>query len=291
MKQFLPLLSIFYATALAGQIKWLETGQQWKFCSDLGWVGSIGCDTVIVGGDTVIAGSPCKKMLLSNGYFRYAYEISDKVFVSEDGSTFQKVYDFDMIGGETLDIGTFTYQVDSIKVFDLGDFTGVRVQKAHIAGPPYRSISTFYIAEGIGFIKSLQSEWQECVCGSFFPSDLTCDFNIDGMSTYLAAFKQNDKMFFPADSLDCGETISTYTPAFLDNVRIEPNPVATACCLSQSLPFSDGILTLFNFAGNPVRQWKGRPEVLDLTDLQPGLYMLAIHRNGRAIFRSKVVKQ
>lgn len=143
MRQFLFLLSLLYATATEAQIKWLETGQQWEFCMELGWVGSFGCDTLTVVGDTVIAGKPCKKMRGTKGYFRYAYEISDKVFISENGSSFQKVYDFDMIEGETLDVGLFTYQVDSIQVVDLGDFTGVRVQKAHVVGPLIEAFPLF----------------------------------------------------------------------------------------------------------------------------------------------------
>ncbi|MCW5920792.1 MAG: T9SS type A sorting domain-containing protein [Saprospiraceae bacterium] len=291
MRQFLLLLSLLYATATEAQIKWLETGQQWEFCMELGWVGSFGCDTLTVVGDTVIAGKPCKKMRGTKGYFRYAYEISDKVFISENGSSFQKVYDFDMIEGETLDVGLFTYQVDSIQVVDLGDFTGVRVQKAHVVGAPYRGFSTFYIAEGIGFIKSLQSEWQQCVCGYFFLQNLSCDFFIDGLNTHLVSFKQDDKIFRPADTLNCEGGISTHAPAYLENVRIEPNPVATTCRLSHSLPFSDGVLTLFNIAGIPVRQWKGLPEMLDMTNCLPGLYFLVLHRDGQVVFRNKVVKQ
>lgn len=287
MKTFLLLLSFFCSGVSNAQIKWLETGQQWEFCSVLGWVGSIGCDTLTVGGDTVVAGKACKKM----GAYYYAYEISDKVFVSVDGATFQKVYDFDMIEGETLDAGAFTYQVDSLLVTDLGDFSGVRIQKAHVAGDPVAGISTFYIAEGIGIIKNLHQEGGECICGHFFPNLLTCDFNIDGKDTYLSSFQQGNKVFFPADTINCQLELAVHVPAGLGNVRIEPNPVATTCHLNHSLSFTDGDLTLFNYTGTVVRQWEGLPDLLDLTTCQPGLYFLAIHRDGRIIWSGKIIKQ
>ncbi len=289
----LPIFIIVFSNTLQAQIKWLETGQQWRFCSWLGWVGDIGCDTLTVGGDTVVAGNNCKKMIWASGAVRYAYEIGDKIFVSDYDSTFQKVYDFDMIEGEILDVGFFTYQVDSLMEVDLGDFSNVRVQKAHIVGNSYRGISTFYIAEGVGIVKNLQSEWwEECVCGHFFPSLLTCDFHVDGMDTYLSWFAQDDKLFVPDEKFVCsGIIINVQTPASLYKVQIEPNPVATTCRLSHSLPFSDVSLTLFNYAGATLRQWEGLPDVLDFTTYPAGFYFLTIHRDGQLIWSGKVVKQ
>lgn len=286
MKTFLLLLfSILCSGVSQAQINWLETGQKWKLCSAIGWTFEIECQTLTVEGDTVIGGKACKKM----GTY-YAYEISDKIFVSVDGSTFQKVYDFDMIEGETLDAGAFTYQVDSLLVADLGDFSGVRIQKAHMVGGPVFGISTFYIAEGIGIIKNLHQEGGECICGHFFPHLLTCDFYIDGKDTYLSTFRQDNKEFSPADSTYCLWESAAHVPASLYYVRIEPNPVLTSCRLSYSLPFSDGDLALFNCTGIAVRQWKGLPDVLDLTTCQPGLYFLTIRRDGRIIWSGKIIK-
>jgi len=116
------------------------------------------------------------------------------------------------------------------------------------------------------------------------------------MNTYLVSFQQDDKIFrpAPADSLACESTsggISTFAPTFLDHLRIEPNPVATTCRLSHSLPFSDGVLTLFNVSGIPVRQWNSIPEVLNLTDCPAGLYILVLQRDGQVVWRGKVIKQ
>jgi hypothetical protein len=289
----LPLFILLFSSTLYAQIQWLETGQQWRFCSWMGWVGEIGCDTLKVVTDTVIAGNVCKKMTFLSGYEKYAYEISDKVFVSDDGSSFQKVYDFDMIEGEVLDVGFFTYQVDSLMEVDLGDFSNVRVQKAHIVGDSYRGISNFYIVEGIGIVKSFQPEWDgQCVCGHFFPSLLTCDFNVDGMDTYLSWFQQDGNLFLPDENFGCsGIIINVQTPASLSNVRIEPNPVAATCRLIHSFPSSEGILTLFNYAGTAVRQWEPLPENLDLTTFPSGLYVLTIRRDGQVIWSGKIVKQ
>lgn len=289
MKTLFLLSALLYANLLPAQIKWLQTGQQWAFCYQLGWTGSIGCDTMTVGGDTIIAGKACKIL----GENRFAYEISDKVFVYDNVNAFYKIYDFDMIEGETLDIGIFSYQVDSIFTMNLGDFSGVSVQKVHILGDPYRNISTFYIVEGIGMLKTLASEYNDCVCGHLFPIILSCDFNsADGMDTYLKAFSQNSISYFPADTITCpAEEIDTNSPFQGFDVKIQPNPAATTCYINYGLSYPKGNLTLFSYTGVPVRYWQDLPEAIDLSSYPSGFYFLTLHHNDRVIWAGKIVKQ
>lgn len=289
MKACLPLFFVFCSSMLSAQIKWFETGQQWKFCHQLGWTGWTGCDSVTIGGDTVVAGKICKQL----GAWGFAYEISDKVFIYAGNGGFTKVFDFDMIEGETLDVGVFTYQVDSIMVVNLGDFAGVRVQKAHVVGDPFRNISTFYIAEGIGMLRTLGLEAGQCVCSHIFPIYFTCDFDVaDGEDTYLSVFRQGSKVYFPADTLVCDNVeIKTNTPFQHFNVQIQPNPVSTTCYLKYELPFLEADLTLFSCTGVFIRRWPGLPETIDLTSCHPGLYFLSLQQDGRIVWTGKITKQ
>jgi len=294
MKISILLFAAFTTQLLSAQIPWLQTGQQWEFCYSTGWLGPSGCPTLTVGSDTTLAGHVCKKMEWSDGRVQYAYEISDKIFVSQDGFTFEKVYDFDMIEGETLETANFTYQVDSVYVAEVGDFSNVQIQKIQIVNGPYRGIVGGYIVEGIGFIQELQPQGPQgpqCTCGAFFPFSMTCDYAIDGEDNYLRSFIQGNNVFRPAGELPCVTTIATSTPPSGWEMQIYPNPVTTTCRLKHDSQEAEGMLMLFNYAGLPLRRWETLPESLDFSLYPTGLYFLTFYREGRLIWSDKVIKQ
>ena len=291
MKTLLLLLCIFFTRLLNAQIQWLETGQQWKYCYVTGWFGPEGCDTLTVAGDTLLAGHLCKKMRWSNGNTQYAYEVSDKVFVSSDGNTFTKVYDFDMIEGEILDAGNFSYQVDSIFTTTLDSFSNVRVQKAHVVpnSTHYAGISEFYILEGIGILRGFQPQFEQCICGAFFPGLLSCEYALDGTDVYLVSFRQGNAVFRPSGN-SCFGIIGTHEHLSGVEVQIDPNPVVTTCRLKHSFPDSEGTLRLFNYAGSMLQQWNNVPESLDFTGYPSGFYFLTFYRDGRMVWKNTIVK-
>jgi hypothetical protein len=291
MKTPLLLLCVISTYFLNAQINWLDTGQQWKYCYVTGWLGPEGCNTLTVEGDTLLAGHLCKKMHWSDGNMQYAYEVSDKIFVSSDGITFTKVYDFDMIEGEILDAGNFSYQVDSIFTTTLDSFSNVRVQKAHVFpnSTYYAGISSFFIIEGIGILRGFQPEFEQCICGAFFPGLISCEYALDGTDVYLVSFQQGSKVFKPSGN-SCFGTINTNEQLSGVGLQIDPNPFATTCRIKHSFPDSEGTLLLFNYSGSMLQQWNSVPESLDLTGYPSGIYFLTYYRDGHMVCQNTIVK-
>lgn len=289
MKTTLLLLAGLLPQLLSAQINWFETGQTWTFCHTQGWTGPTGCDILTVENDTIFEGIPCKKLHASDGAISYAFEGEGKVYL-HNGSIFWKIYDFELQAGQTLNTGYFTYRIDSVFTANLGDFTAIPVQKAHIVGNPYKGFSDFYVVKGIGILQQIQSQNQTCTCGGFFPSQLSCEYNAaDGLDTYIRSFMRGNSVFQPTENELCF-TSSTTSPASNFGVKVEPNPVATTCRLTYAAPDAKGSMRLFNYAGSVLRSWESLPETIDFQEYPPGIYVLAAYRDGCMIWNSKVVR-
>ncbi len=296
MKQAILLLALCaFQTATDAQIQWLQSGQKWLYYKQIGWTFGPEQTALEVKGDTTILGKVCKQMRVykpdsnpESQYF-YAYEISDKVFwYNPSEQTFIKIYDFDMVEGETLsipasgNIDLFTYQVDSVGTANLGDFNNVRFQKVSMMNSPGDFLTTFYVIEGIGMVDSLSSlSWLDALrhCGYFLPQTVRCDFPVDGVDVYLSCFRQGGQRFVGLGN-EC-LIVSAAEPLLATRSAISPNPVTEICRFFHPEPTTIRSLTLRNGVGQTLIQWEAAPDALDLSGLLPGIYLLCVaYRDG-----------
>jgi uncharacterized surface protein with fasciclin (FAS1) repeats len=72
-------------------------------------------------------------------------------------------------------------------------------------------------------------------------------------------------------------------------LQVFPNPAQDFITVAGELN-AQSILTLWDFAGRPVRQWEGALRTLDLSDLPAGTYVLQV-RNADRVATASIVRQ
>ncbi len=196
-------------------------------------------------------------------------------------------YDFGLNKGDTLNYNGLRGGQPDVAVVDsvytILDFNGItrRVLEFGPANPNSQcSNPNFAVAfrpwiEGIGALGLLTEALPECVNGiPFF--NLKCVFNgpakIYG-DTVTACYRQ---------------TIST-KEFNLAKVELYPNPVKKKLNILSELPVAKA--NLFSPNGTLIREFTEVPEIIDVSALTPGIYILELTDADDNVGRHKVVKE
>ncbi len=258
-------------------------------------------------GDTIIDGKFCKiftkKYLDCNRMYSYEdylhIENGEWRFFNEENQEFQLLYNFNLLAGDTMSfrlwnpMGLTTkrlhYRVDSIKIALVGDtelkrFFCTYGSRDHQTGEMmyYNDFpeDSFEMVENIGHMENMFFFWDTGSCHGLWVNKFHCYTN-PTIGTYVA------------ESAVCTDELVSVRPLTAeDGITIYPNPVQDRLhyqSVDRLISFS-----LFDLAGKLVldaTQVIRREDIIDLSALASGVYLLRIRKEDGGVVVAKVVKR
>jgi hypothetical protein len=300
MKQrlFVFLFTISVIQSWKSQILFCPPGAEWHYTFSLNGPSNISNERIKYVRDTVI-GIETFKVLAHKKFFNVGNTSDNKLtLIKQKGDTvffrnlatqhnWQILYNFAAVNWKTtvdhLDPGvpgattTYTTIVDSIKYVTVNGFLLKRLYVRYT--DPFGSIS-FYITERFG--------------SSFFMFSYDCGIGDDTIDSFLC---YQDNAFglkqFTNFSCDYSLAIEKNNLSKLE-VGIFPNPTNESISISFSnVNLSNEVeITFTDVSGRRVKQEKqySEKQLIDVKDLNNGIYILSITSGGKNIYKSKLIK-
>lgn len=297
MKKPAFLVACFFPVLLFAQVEFAPIGATWYYEQEpwIPWWKLIYYKVEVTGIDT-IQGRACKRIesrdfqgdleagcSYHNATF-YTYEKDGRVYIYYDGS-FSVLYDFNAKVGDSWAIRTpyfdwsmadsLIVQVDSISYLSVGNDT-VKVQ--HVSHPDVSPGGLLVwgpmIIEGIGNNGFILPQWP------------TCDPWIYGLRCYADDSLDLHFVSYPCDSIKV--LTSTQEPV-LQGGLFSPNPV-----LDNTVSLSEAVeadrIVLSNTLGVLQKTFLlGNERVLELGDIEPGIYFAAMYKGPRLVGNDRLV--
>ncbi|RMF32202.1 MAG: T9SS C-terminal target domain-containing protein [Bacteroidetes bacterium] len=270
---------------------WLQEGQEWHYYVFGGFnPQEYGLHRLIVAGDTLVQGVPCKKVVhhprVSPPEVFIAYEEGGRVFrYNPYDSAFVKIYDFQLQPGDTLVSPRFRFRIDSVGDLTLHG-TELAFQRVNVLGTNW---SDLLIIEGVGLVGRPFSNVPQdtLICSYFFLDQSYCAAAVDGWNVLFRCFSGPAFSFDPYNTCGLSATVEPSPAPF----RLLPVP-------------ADGTLKVVLPPGHPTpkawlvvdaggRQrlagsWSG--PTLEVHALPPGIYFLTLQfADGRRLSRKFII--
>jgi len=304
MKNFVFILLFLVAVSAQSQTSiyhpFPDSNAVWNGQFNMGLLCSYGENySYIIGGDTIIEINNYHKLFIpyvmrygdtlcalihTTGYvgcYRNDH-INKKVFyINPNDSVENLLYDFSLqVGGVTPAFSRWGCIVlsDTITTIDSA-FIGTNYRKVWVVGtPPF----TYSIIEGIGYSSGLLDG-----CGGY----------LDGPSSQLECFQQNDITLFPDSSSSCSIitiVAEEYTKEKL-NFKIYPNPTTGGITVELTLPnTTPAELRAYGSYGSLQSQYplqKGFNKIeIPAGKWDSGVSIVGLYVNGKQVLVEKVVK-
>ena len=312
LKATLLILFATFTSILYGQ-GLLQNGAEWTYTYYEFWSPFVDYNNQAITGDTIIENKPCK--ILSKRYrhcdarreVEYIYQEDKKLYYYDHPiARFRMLYDFGAEVGDTIEIeywfgfdlngegdSIFYIRIDSI---DLIEYDSIELKRFHVSYDfLFQEEVMFYesnydqgvIIENIGSTKNLFYLNDNGICDGSYNSGIRC-FNHPHLG--LLQFGE----------INCDSTwlINGVNENLLldGQVEVYPNPAKDILLLESTQTVNDASIKIFSMDGKLAlilqRDVIANQSIgMDVSQLQPSIYRLAMYDATQLIYSINIIKQ
>ena len=301
MKISLIILCLSIAFIANAQV-WVSESAVWHY--EWSNVGFGGFERIEYVKDTLIDNKLCNKLVPTNYQFttnenheivplgqntlksHYTYACGDTVFHLVNGK-FYVLYNFGAKPGDSWNIGVDTNTYKCSKSYVKVDSIGTIVLNA----TKYRWISLSTLPNSSMGLNGKVIERFGAINDYLFPTYRNCDTNIatDLGSYTFSCFQDQNFPLYNVLNKDCEYLLTINLPEIEQSVKIYPIPTKGKLYISRGSN-SEILIKIFTITGNEVYSKHAMTNVIDLSDLNDGIYFLRIYDNYKKIITRKIVK-
>ncbi len=307
----LVIFMVVFASSKA-QPNWIKKGATWNFKSTSNAGGWLGHEVYTYTKDSLIYGKNCQEIkgvrynysqspvsfLYSQSLgSNYTYNNGDTVFYLTSNG-FKVLYNFGATVGDTWNLGVdtnFAYcsksieKVDSIKTVTINSYN----LKCLYVGDVYNS------SVGIGQATSNQIIEHIGSTTYLFPLGRNCDTSaiVDFFDFSLLCFSDSSLTYSLVSSDECDNPFHVGINELENNtnaLKIYPNPTTRSLTLTLSNGEGIGAVQIYNVLGECVLMFPllrgGREELIDVSKLKAGIYLIKISTKNENIFTQTIIK-
>lgn len=303
MKIFLIPVFVFLSLAMSFAQDFASVGTEWYYGERYVFSNEIDYIKFTAEKDTVVLGKDCRKIskrhdlhCASRPKVEFVYSQNDKVYFYDTVfNEFQILYDF---GASVSEFWTIKYKDEALQVHDM-TVTVDSISEVIINGYELKELYVTYsknsgtwpdrrsskIIERIGDMRYMFN-WDPF-------SNVACDVNISQglrcMQDSLLGYYETGR----ADSCTYADRwLGTDSRIENNQVNVFPNPARNWLDV-QTIGFTPASVDVFDLKGNRLMslQSSSIDTKLDLSDLAPGLYVVAVRSQDQDVHYEKIVKE
>ena len=288
------LLFVFVNASLTSQV-WIDQGAEWHF--DFSKVSSGGVIKLSYTQDTIIQGNICQKLVptrynLTSDQFgnivlssvqvesaRYTSVSGDTVFYLLNNQ-FEVLYNFGAQMNDTWDLGVDTNSMLCGSSFAIVD----SIDNVTINSSNLRTIYMNSQSNSSVILHGRANERFGNMQQYLFPVPTNCDTNIivDFEDIIFKCYKDNSFATYNVTNESCGHLISVENYEKLQlTTNVFPNPTTSELFIDAEVEFSE--IAIYNLNGKLIRSMNVHRDLINVSDLPKGVYVLRLNSNMGAV--------